>query len=487
MFECEVCGLLSLGGNSCPACGSLLRKDLTLDLEEEDFGEVPGLDDAVDSFYNFEGTEPPEQIERFKEDDTSSSLPFGFRGQSNVVIPGLPFGIGSYSTGMPFDMSDDSESVEENDESPQIEIRLNRVATEITPAPSKEPTLVEEINLPPFVDSAHIEEERPIQIESKVDLIGVDFLDEINIELPHLDVSEPDFMTQDIDETPHQVDTIEAPKTVHEQVVVHPEVVRISGARILQEPMESNDVPDYWKIDAEIPDYESIYNDAQQVVEMEYTSLVDDVVIYDHNIESTNVIYHSPLEHSAVTQQPLLESIEFELHPSQAMAIDLAERNDLAHLVQQGFTAFQSGQWIEAAQSFQRLASEFPQQPAVFNNYGIALFERAKELDATPGSDHLASSQYDSSILALREAAKLAPQQSEILLNLSSALFVSGRAEKALNIANVHNQQHPMSLQGQNAAAVFMHSLGQEIQAKQLLSSISQFDEIALTNLRKMN
>lgn len=487
MFECEVCGLLSLGGNSCPACGSLLRKDLTLDLEEEDFGEVPGLDDAVDSFYDFEGTEPPEHIEQIKEDDTSSSLPFGFQGQSNVIVPGLPFGIGSYSSGMPFDVSDDAESFEENDESLQNEPRSNRVAIEKTPAPSKEPSIVEEMNLPPVVDSAQTEEKQPVPFESNVDLSGDDFFDEINIELPPLEVSEPERMTQDIDEPPLQVDTIEIPNTLHEHAVVQHEVVRISGARILQDPMESNDIPDYWKIDAEIPDYESIYNDAPQVVEMEYASLDDDVVIYDHNFESANAVYHSPLEHSAVTQQPLLESIEFALHPCQAMAIDLAGRNDLAHLVQQGFMAFQSGQWIEAAQSFQRLASEFPQQAAVFNNYGLALFERAKELDATPGSDHLASSQYDSSILALREAAKLAPQQSEILLNLSSALFVSGRAEKALGIANVHNQQHPTSLPGQNAAAVFMHSLGQEIQAKQVLSSISQFDEIALSNLRKMN
>ena len=49
MFECKICGLLSLGGSACPACGSLLLVDLAL--EDGDSSplpnEVPGLDDAV--------------------------------------------------------------------------------------------------------------------------------------------------------------------------------------------------------------------------------------------------------------------------------------------------------------------------------------------------------------------------------------------------------------------------------------------------------
>lgn len=495
MFECEVCGLLSLGGHSCPACGSLLRKDLTEDVDADEFGEVPGLDDAVDSFYDFEGTEPPEVPEPVPATTSSSSLPFGFQGQSNVIRPGLPFGIGSYSTGMPFDVHDDEES-SENEEGKQTENDLwpTQITIENKHTETPKHTIAEEVFSSPISEPVDVRpgpvDVRPepvIDVTTNIAIAGDGFFDDINVNIdPFVDDQVEIVPKTFIEELPELTPLSDEVMTSKLETT-QSEIVRLSGARIISEPVQTDDVPDYWKIDAEIPDYESIYNDAPQVVEMEYSSLEDDVVMYDHNSESATAVYHTPLEHSVVTQQPMLLNIELELHPSQAMAIDLGERRDLAHFVQQGFMAFQSGQWIDAAQSFQRLASEFPQQPAVFNNYGLALFERAKELDATPGSEHLASSQYDSSILALREAAKLAPQQSEILLNLSSALFTSGRAEKALGIVNVHNQQHPTSTRGQNAAGVLLHALGQELQAKQMFSSISHMDDIAHSNLRKLN
>ena len=63
MFECHVCGLLSLKGPSCPGCGSQLRTDLSLALEDDDFvpTEVPGLEDAAESWYELEGMDRPTQ------------------------------------------------------------------------------------------------------------------------------------------------------------------------------------------------------------------------------------------------------------------------------------------------------------------------------------------------------------------------------------------------------------------------------------------
>jgi len=75
MFECQICGLLSLGGTACPACGSQLRTDLT----KENLGdevlptEVPGLDDAAAAWYDLEGMEPPE--EEPGEEPSSPSTP----------------------------------------------------------------------------------------------------------------------------------------------------------------------------------------------------------------------------------------------------------------------------------------------------------------------------------------------------------------------------------------------------------------------------
>lgn len=62
MFECQICGLLSLGGTSCPACGSQLRTDLSASMDGTESlpTEVPGLDEAAEAWYDLEGIEPPQ-------------------------------------------------------------------------------------------------------------------------------------------------------------------------------------------------------------------------------------------------------------------------------------------------------------------------------------------------------------------------------------------------------------------------------------------
>ncbi|MCH1616003.1 MAG: hypothetical protein L7R83_00660, partial [Candidatus Poseidonia sp.] len=106
MFECRICGLLSLGGTACPACGSQLRTDLSAaELSDEVLPtEVPGLDDAAAAWYELEGIEPPaEEEEEAAPTPSSTNLPFGFQGESNVYDSRLPFGIGSFADGIPFD------------------------------------------------------------------------------------------------------------------------------------------------------------------------------------------------------------------------------------------------------------------------------------------------------------------------------------------------------------------------------------------------
>ncbi len=108
MFECQICGLLSLGGTACPACGSQLRKDLSLEADGAEAlpNEVPGLDDAAAAWYDLEGIEPPAEDEAAEEAvdvEQEGSLPFGFQGSSNVYDSRLPFGIGSFAEGIPFE------------------------------------------------------------------------------------------------------------------------------------------------------------------------------------------------------------------------------------------------------------------------------------------------------------------------------------------------------------------------------------------------
>ncbi|MAD55123.1 MAG: hypothetical protein CL972_00660, partial [Euryarchaeota archaeon] len=104
MFECQICGLLSLGGTACPACGSQLRKDLSLEADDSEAlpSEVPGLDDAAAAWYDVEGIEPPTEDDVAEEEvdvEQEGNLPFGFQGSSNVYDSRLPFGIGSFAEG----------------------------------------------------------------------------------------------------------------------------------------------------------------------------------------------------------------------------------------------------------------------------------------------------------------------------------------------------------------------------------------------------
>ena len=245
-------------------------------------------------------------------------------------------------------------------------------------------------------------------------------------------------------------------------------------------------MPDYWKIDAQIPDYEQIYGQDEAVVEMEYASLDEDVVVYDHTSDSPAAVFYSPLEASPVSApQP---SIKLQLHPVQAMSVDVGQSVEMQTALQQGFTALQGNNWSGAARAFQKMAASMPTNPEVYNNYGISLLQRATTMrdGNDPQQQSVAETQFESSILALREAAKNAPTNGDVLINLAIALIESGRAEKALGIMNVHNTRSPGSAKGLNTAAVAMFELGQLTQAVDTLGKAGD-DAIVLKNLSQLS
>jgi Flp pilus assembly protein TadD len=179
--------------------------------------------------------------------------------------------------------------------------------------------------------------------------------------------------------------------------------------------------------------------------------------------------------------------LSLELHPAKALNVDLRGNTDLVSELEKGYFAIANNSWAEAAISFQKIASRMPGDSAVFNNYGLSLLQRAIEM-AKGGDDSMqmmASSQFESAILALREAAKSDPDESTILLNLSHALLVSGRAEKALKIIEVHNSRNPSSLEGVNLEAAALVSIGQSTNAKNKLSS-HKGDTIIDENLSRL-
>ena len=486
MFECQICGLLSLGGTACPACGSQLRKDLSLENRGGEVlpTEVPGLDEAAAAWYDLEGMEPP--VEQ-PEDETVPaapvrSLPFGFQGESNVYDSRLPFGIGSFADGIPFDSGQGIEPV----------------PASISPQVVESP----EHALPPLASSADVESVAPpVSIDDQTvsnalttPAAATEPLPQppppaakastaVENEAPPVPTTAPTAPPVPVLPPPPPPSVPSAPQAP----VLSTEPVRLSTARLVaSSDQDEPAVPDYWKIDAQIPDYEQIYERDEAVVEMEYSSLQDDVVVYDHSADSPAAVFYSPLESSpASTPQP---SIHLHLHPAQALRVEVGDAPTMQEALREGFAALQNNNWSSAARSFQKMAAAMPANAEVYNNYGIALLRRATSMrdDGDAQQKAMAETQFESSILALREAAKNAPTNGDILVNLAIALIESGRSEKALGIMNVHNARDPHSARGLNTAAVAMFKLGQLTQAVETLGKAGD-DAVIRQNLEQLS
>ena len=503
MFECQICGLLSLGGTACPACGSQLRTDLSREEMSGDVlpTEVPGLDDAAAAWYDLEGIEPPEEEAAEPEPDAPapSNLPFGFQGESNVYDSRLPFGIGSFAEGIPFDPNQHDATFE-----PVVE----KAEQVVSPAPVQGQPRSNDVPEPqpaqPDDANAHVEPLAPVVPAqeppvSEAEPSAAPTLPEV------ADTPAPPASVEDIAQTsrstppppptstppappPPPTSTPPSPPPPPSAPATSGEPLRLTSARLITtDPVqEVPAVPDYWKIDAEIPNYEQIYGQDEAVVEMEYGSLEEDVIVYDHGADSPAAVFHSPLEASpSSTTKP---SVKLRLHPAQALRVDVGASPAMQTTLQEGFQAMQAGDWSSAARAFQKMAASMPDNAEVYNNYGIALLQRATTMrdggDAQQKS--VASTQFESSILALREAAKNAPTNGDILVNLAIALIESGRPEKALGIMNVHNARTPGSSKGLNAAAVAMFELGQLTQAVETLGKAGD-DSLVAGNLAQLS
>ena len=427
MLECTICGLLSLNAVSCPACGSQNLVDLTTndDAEEALPTEIPGLDDAADSWHELEGSKRAEDTGDMPVESASnpSDLPFGFQGQSNISVSRLPFGIGSHAEGIPFDQSTDAQEGDDSNEEPNFELSSEQFGTP-TDFPAQE-------EIPEVVVT------RPdtLRISAIVEEEADDF------DRPSSTSSLPDFV-----ETPAE---------------------------------ELIEIPDEWKIYAAETNMEEIYAESSKIVEVVHQP-EEDVLVYQHD----NIAGYP--ENNADTQFTG-QSMSLELHSARAMDVNLSNNPECREDLEAGYFAIAKSSWSDAAIKFQRIASRMPGDSAVYNNYGLALLQRAIEMakDSDQSTQMLATSQFESAILALREAAKSNPDESLILLNLAHALLVSGRSEKALKIIEVHNTKNTNSVEGANLHAAALVSLGQSVNAKVILSKY-RGDSIVDENLARL-
>ena len=425
MLECTICGLLSLNAVSCPACGSQNLIDLSAndDAEEPLPTEIPGLEDAADSWHDLEGSNRTEDADNMPLDSASESsdLPFGFQGESNISVSRLPFGIGSHAEGIPFEQSESEmiDSIKHQEE--LIEIQ------EVSPNKLTDQELIPEV------------------IIARPDTFRITpIAEEVTKGLEHSSLATT---LPDIVEKPAAEDLIE--------------------------------IPDEWKIYPAETNLDEIYAESSEVVEVVHKP-EEDVLVYQHE----NIAGYPTID---ANSQLTGESMSLGLHSARAMDVNLSNNPECREDLEAGYFAIAQGSWSDAAIKFQRIASRMPGDSAVYNNYGLALLQRAVEMakDSEQSTQMLANSQFESAILALREAAKSNPDEPLILLNLAHALLVSGRSEKALKIIEVHNAKNINSVEGANLHAAALVSLGQSVNAKVILAQY-RGDAIVDENLARL-
>ena len=425
MNECGVCGILYLAGGSCPACGSQIQKK-SEEFQDADIvlpSEVPGLDEAADAWYELEGIEKPEM--EAVEPPPASSLPFGFGGESLTNVSRLPFGIGSHRDGIPFDVQypeDESEYKEET--------------------------------------------------VANLDESGLNSAQE-NLEVS----SETEIMTEEDNHALPSVPTLPDIVQSSEEQTLKSEPIRITAIAIEPEPLETVVQPD---IPMDVGADSDIYALEDDVVEVVFSDLEDTIVHVDHGLEDA---YEQPqvVEYAEKSFTP------FDLHPARAMTIQATDDAQVKGLVEDGFVAIGRGDWRSAARSFQRVLATVPQDVGALNNYGISLLQIATSMQESndPVDVTNAATQFEASILSLREAVKTRPDSVESMYNLVQALFLSGREEKALGLLGMVEESAKSEPAFINLHAAILAQMGQYGEAKSMLAPL-QGEPLVSQNLLKL-
>ena len=412
MNECAVCGILYLAGPSCPACGSQLRaQDQSFsDSDAAIPTEVPGLDDAAQAWYDLEGIEAPEEVE----EDSTSSLPFGFGGESQTHLSRLPFGIGSHPEGIPFAISEEESEPPEGD-SNSVESVKESLEKPVIPSSEIPETLAEAPDLP------LAEEIAP-------------------------PVSSP---------------------------------IRVTAIPIVEPSVDTSDLPDEWSIES-FGGSDQIFTAEEDVVEVVFSDLEDTIVHVEHDDDN----YPQVDRDSFYSEQSLQP---FDLHPAKALMVDVGNDSESRGLLESGFTSIGQGDWRSAARSFQQIVARYPQDAGAMNNYGIALLQVASSMQHSNDPIEVANSatQFEAAILSLREAVRTNSSQPETIYNLSQALLLSGREEKALALLDMAGTESQSQSNFTNLRAAILAQLGRYDEAKRLLMPLQE-DRLVSNNLLKL-
>ena len=426
MQECRVCGLLFLGGGSCPSCGSQVALDIVIDDIAMDDDSIPGLDDVVNAIGNDNESSEVE----------SKILPFGMGAKAEVLQSSLPFGVGSFSEGI------DEMAIPISKE----EIDWAEDETEIENYESESPV---EIMAESPIDP-------PVETQSADAVVGYNTSIDTEIPTPVPSAKEVVRLVAEAEEYPSTMDIPSPPVAV-----------------AVEDAFEATaeDVPEMWRIDAAAVDMDAIYAQDDQIIEV---SFEDDLGSGDIDVSFDD--FH----HLAVEDSMASDNTAPELHPARALSVDASGQPEIEQMVQVAFTHMGNSSWSQAAQVLSSASTNYPNDSSILNNLGLALLQSALEMDSM--GDPMAASQYEASIMALRQGAKIDAENNTLLLNLAHALLVSGRAEKALGIINVVRSRDGSNIEIENTLGACLIQLGRGKEAHAVLAPHSE-DKVVSANL----
>lgn len=407
MNECGVCGILYLAGGSCPACGSQIQKK-SQDFQDAEMvlpTEVPGLDDAADAWYDLEGMERPAEE---KEPEPSSSLPFGFGGESLTNVSRLPFGIGSHRDGIPFDVEDGSETNEEDPgpEPPIVFAQENVVETENTAA---------------FTEPENDEHEEIAPLPPEVDI------------------------------------------PTEEEASPTPEPVRITAIPIVGATVAET-IPE---IPLDTTSNDEIFAQDDDVIEVVFSDLEDTIVHVDHGVDDS---FAQPqvVEYAEKTFTPfdLHPARAMTVQASNDESLKALVEGGFVSIGQGDWrSAARSFQRVLA--SVPSDVGAMNNYGIALLQVATTMQESTDPVDVSN-----AATQFEAAILSLREAVRANTDHPEPLYNLAQALLLSGREEKALSLVGMASDTEKSKSHFVNLHAAILAQMGQYGEAKTMLASI---------------
>ena len=456
MQECRVCGLLFLGGGACPNCGSQVALDISVDDLVLDDETIPGLEEIADAIGDATA-----------ESNKSEVLPFGLGAKAEVIESSLPFGVGSFTSevtevAIPYTENDVESEIRDDHEK---QVTISEVSSEMDTIDEQQATATidhvspTELVVPTMIETTDGEIVADSQNRDQAEINSDDSRAESS-----RNVDFEDIITEHVDEIHSLVNS--GPQPLFENSEFNGEAVDVAAETVLAEG-----VPDMWKIDAAEVDMDAIYSQEEQIIE----------VTFDNELQSDDVqVSFDDFHHSAVEESMASDDDAPELHPAKALAVESSGQPEITNMINSAFEYMANSSWMQAAQVLSTASNNRPNDPAILNNLGLALLQSALEMDSK--NDPMSSSQYEAAIMALRQGAKVDSNNNTILLNLSHALLVSGRAEKALKVINVLRGREADNLEVENVLGACLIQLGRDEEAESVLQPFAS-DSIVAGNL----